>query len=114
MDWLNKEYSIELHNPLTEEEWDSLTDVDMEHTNSVTFNTKHGKEVVFIKQKHGRWIKDESTYAGPGLDNLQCSECKRNAVTWRRDIPLSRMYRYCPNCGAKMDGGEDGQTDADQ
>ena len=53
--------------------------------------------------KHGRWIKDESTYAGPGLDNLQCSECKRNAVTWRRDIPLSRMYRYCPNCGAKMD-----------
>ena len=58
-------------------------------------------------ERHGRWIKDESTYAGPGLDNLQCSECKRNAVTWRRDIPLSRMYRYCPNCGAKMDGGED-------
>ena len=39
--------------------------------------------------KHGRWEEDG-----------QCSVCK--------DYPLARYMRnpnYCPNCGAKMNGG---------
>ena len=41
--------SVTLNNPLTEEDWDKIYDVDMDNTNSVTFQTKHGKEVEFVK-----------------------------------------------------------------
>lgn len=54
--------------------------------------------------KHGRWIEDETTYAGTGAANWLCSECKRIGGTWWRDISPCKMYRYCPNCGARMDG----------
>lgn len=50
------ELTFELSSPLTEEDWDKLTDVDFDHSDSVTFNTKHGKEVTFVKQKRGKWI----------------------------------------------------------
>ena len=38
--------------------------------------------------RHGRWLLDGS-----------CSECLAN--------PLTTHKKYCPNCGAKMDGGAD-------
>lgn len=44
---------------------------------------------------HGRWI----TYAGKDT----CSRCRAPAL--EADAHL-RFY-YCPNCGAKMDGGAD-------
>lgn len=42
-------YTIELNNPLTDEQWDILEDVDFDHTNHIWFHTKHGKEVHFYK-----------------------------------------------------------------
>ena len=39
---------------------------------------------------HARWKMTDSPY---------CSSCNRIAVL---------KYRYCPNCGARMDGGADG------
>lgn len=53
------EFTLTLNSPLTEEQWDTITDVDFEHTNDITFHTKHGKEVVFKKasaQPEQRWI----------------------------------------------------------
>lgn len=38
-----------LNSPLTEEDLDKIYDVDMDSTDSVTFRTKHGKEVEFVK-----------------------------------------------------------------
>ena len=99
MDWLNKEYSIELHNPLTEEERDAILDVDMEHTTSVEFTTKHGRKVEFAKVRHGRWIFGFDPETGErDLKAWTCSECNEK-YPWQPN--------YCPNCGAKMDGGED-------
>ena len=48
--------------------------------------------------KHGRWIvKGQDIY---------CSVCgEESAYTWHGS---SKFSNYCPNCGAKMDGGEDG------
>ena len=43
---------------------------------------------------HGRWIEDWSLI-------ITCSECKRG-------YNLHAKYtHYCPNCGAKMDGGNE-------
>ena len=49
--------TLKLQNPLTEEQLDSLLDVDFDHTNEVYFRTKHGKEVTFVKkQPNNGWI----------------------------------------------------------
>lgn len=50
---------------------------------------------------HGRWI-DAPLY---GSKNCRCSECRRLIsiqASWRGEI----MQKYCPNCGAIMDGGD--------
>ena len=56
--------------------------------------------------KHGRWIDCEN-------DKWECSECGR--IMWfspRLDVKPSD-YRFCPNCGAKMDGPETEETSND-
>ena len=47
-------------------------------------------ELGYEKIRYGRWIEDEY-----GI--LRCSECQHGKVY---------KTNYCPNCGAKMDGGE--------
>ena len=42
-------FEFTLNNPLTEEQWDMITDVDFDRTDHITFHTKHGKEVEFTK-----------------------------------------------------------------
>lgn len=56
-------------------------------------------EVDAVEVVHGRWEKAE--YHG----FLRCSECKDVYIddTWVAD----GKWNYCPNCGAKMDGGAD-------
>lgn len=42
-------FEFTLNNPLTEEQWDQIADVDFDRTNRIWFHTKHGKEVEFAK-----------------------------------------------------------------
>ena len=48
------EITLTLNSPITEEEWDMITDVDLDHTSEMMFHTKHGKGVRFVKEPH--WI----------------------------------------------------------
>ena len=41
--------TLKLNSPITEEQWDAITDVDFDHTDRIWFSTKNGKEVEFIK-----------------------------------------------------------------
>lgn len=55
------EITLKLNSPITEEQWDTITDVDFDHTDRIWFNTKHGKEVEFIKPvfcKDCKWSDD--------------------------------------------------------
>ena len=52
--------------------------------------------------KHGEWIDNKAAF------HFVCSEC---GCTVRMDKGqvfdrIEDEYNYCPNCGAKMDGGE--------
>lgn len=51
---------------------------------------------------HGRWGEYESFPLTPSLNGCPCSVCKTHFS------PSSIIVmKYCPNCGAKMDGGDD-------
>ena len=50
--------------------------------------------------RHGRWI-DKGEYA-------VCTECDGRSGTQYDGVePIPLMTQFCPNCGAKMDGGAD-------
>ena len=51
--------------------------------------------------RHGRWVPTKAPFMNECED---CSACGYRTVWGHR-------YNYCPNCGARMDGGDDGETD---
>ena len=57
-----------------------------------------------VEVVHGRW--KEMHYEGGILDGTnfeRCSICGYERVF--DDPALKTVFKYCPNCGAKMDGG---------
>ena len=54
-----------------------------------------------LQTRHGHWIESKIP-----CERYVCSECGGAAwyYDYKGDVAKSR---YCPNCGAKMDGGED-------
>ena len=48
--------------------------------------------------RHGRWISND---LGGYKWAYYCSECG-----WVDGYPFNDRHKYCPNCGAKMDGKE--------
>lgn len=56
---------------------------------------------------HGKWVDDKGLY--------RCSSCNHlwSELWWTENCPIERMLKimpFCPNCGAKMDGGKDDET----
>ena len=47
---------------------------------------------------HGRWIERQTPHAMGGASG-KCSVCAKSVQY------LGNPLNYCPNCGAKMDGG---------
>ena len=62
-----------------------------------------------VEVVHGKWINDAVEGFSPFADSpiwidvMQCSVCKGY-------IDGSHPKNYCPNCGAKMDGDGNGNT----
>ena len=50
---------LTIHSSLTKEDWDKLTDVELENTMSITFQTPSGKQVRYIKSDMLDKIKAE-------------------------------------------------------
>ena len=60
---------------------------------------------------HGKWIPAKTRFASLGGDPVwQCSECGKGIHTYGIEHALYNaniadgQWKYCPNCGAKMDG----------
>ena len=81
------ELTFTLNSPLTEEDWDAINDVDFDATNEITFHTKHGKEVTFVKQRTAHW-----KYIAPSC--YQCDCCGAVNV---------KPANYCMDCGCAME-----------
>lgn len=55
-------------------------------------------------RKHGRWIEVQRINPTDRMAICECSIC--GDTVWVYDG--QRTWNYCPNCGARMDGGENG------
>lgn len=65
---LENEITFTLNSPITDEQFDMLTDVDMENTPRIVFHTKNGKEVEYLKVvrcKDCKWGKE-------ACGNIEC------------------------------------------
>ena len=54
--------------------------------------------------RHGRW--EDSTDEWFGTDVYTCSKCRESYVLVE-GTPKENLWHYCPNCGCRMDGGDD-------
>ena len=55
----------------------------------------------FKRELYGRWKTNSDR-----PDSLICSVCNYGFDMWKHD-----PHNYCPNCGAKMDGGDGDAAD---
>ena len=68
-------FEFTLNSPLTEEQWDTITDVDFDRTDRITFHTKHGKEVEFMKI-------------------IRCKDCKHAKKIYTKNLPWLKQWEY--------------------
>ena len=54
---------------------------------------------------HGRWIHSRYEDCSEQFELVKCSQCNHEAYAMALYV---RGGNYCPNCGAKMDGGDSG------
>lgn len=52
---------------------------------------------------HGRWIEQSRLYYG--ANQYECSLCYSDTF-WKKHS-INEKYPHCPNCGCRMDGGDD-------
>ena len=66
---------------------------------------RHAPTVDAVPVVHGRWIDAyPDIEPNPMFMYGICSECGF-------EQGISKYLNYCPNCGAKMDGGKDDEAD---
>lgn len=58
----------------------------------------------FQRVQHGRWLNANSR---PKTYERRCTACDGKAYF----CGIGCSYKYCPNCGAKMEGGGDNAAD---
>ena len=99
---------MQLNSPITDEQWNIITDAELEHSDEIEFTTPSGKKVMYAKVRHGKWIKmsDAEGYY------YACSECGEELTRIQSFDPQFDLFpklesinktQFCPNCGAKMD-----------
>lgn len=52
---------------------------------------------------HGEWLRADDDWNS--LTTIQCSLCSEEWCFETDDDVSLLNYKYCPNCGARMDGG---------
>lgn len=92
------EMTLTLSSPITEEQFDAITDVDFDNTDRIWFHTKHGKDVEFVKRKKGKWIKITT---GAMREKYMCSICGRTIEEDGIERLVRIRYPFC-HCGAEM------------
>ena len=82
----------------------AITDKQREYSECVQYAVQKMPTVDAVPVRHGRWIR---VYSRPGVFKYlgwTCDQCGQR--TGNEYAP--QWYKFCPNCGARMDG-KDGE-----
>lgn len=60
-----------------------------------------------VEVTHGQWVKMKGMMPPEYHGHYECSECGWHPRRMRSTEDREEEFTYCPNCGAKMDGGKD-------
>ena len=99
------ELTFKLQNPLTKEDWEKITDANLEQTNEIWYTTPNGNKFLYRKVEHGEWVE----ITNHEFEDIQVSEAKCTNCNLYSSQMLAYgniSYEYCPRCGAKMRKGE--------
>lgn len=58
-----------------------------------------------VEVKHGEWLQTKEPLGWQDLDCVECSICHESFIC-DEDFgyeDFKELWKYCPNCGAKMD-----------
>lgn len=88
------------------ESWLDWNPYEIIEANTVLESIDQTPTVDAVPVRHGRWETSEDDYYG--LYIIKCSLCREVWCFKCDDDVFDLNYHYCPNCGAKMDGDEDG------
>ena len=81
---------------------DNEDDTDKIWSCDVINNLKNAPSVTDVPPvRHGRWVPVKAGSSSYPFWNNQCSACG-----WMTGVANAGSYKYCPECGEKMDGGE--------
>lgn len=61
-------------------------------------------EIDAVPVVRGYSYEDDKTYSGPGTSNYICSVCGEMQGTWKKGLAQNQKFKFCPWCGAKMEG----------
>ena len=64
-----------------------------------------------VPVRHGKWMKMTGMMPPEYHGHYECSECQWHMKGLRNSWTREEELTYCPNCGAKMDGGEANDAD---
>lgn len=62
----------------------------------------YGNRDKHVEVVHGRWLPYHKADIGYDEYGIRCSNCRLEFENHEVKFPIN----YCPNCGAKMDGGK--------
>lgn len=97
---MNDEYKFTLNSPLSESDWDKIMDVEFENTKSISFRTKSGKTVEFVKaSEEFEWCHDCKEYDQGAHCCHRWTKVIRNTVEeLKRERPKGKwkkLHGYC-------------------
>lgn len=81
---MSDSFEFTLHSPLTKEDWNKLSDAELENTMSVTFQTPQGRQVRYIKCEVLDKIRAEIEEHVKINQNLNTERAK--ALCWCLDV----------------------------
>ena len=61
-----------------------------------------GDSVDAVEVVHGKWVRRIVDWSAPYSWKVECSNCDFDIC----GLGDAVLFKYCPNCGAKMDGGD--------
>ena len=88
--------------------WEPCDDFDYTHSEYPDGLIKDALELLKAQEpKHGQWITDGDRMICSVCENVPFNQVKLNdKMIYNMDI--GNMMKYCPICGARMDGDADG------